>query len=431
MVVIIFNRELHFYAKIVPMKRAFRILFHVIKKSIVYYYMLVVACFALIPVCWAYILNRYMLIIFLIIAVYIVYRRQLARGKTYFIGRMFLMVAMSSVALFTSGRYSGTAHPYQCNRIIKQDSVKPIVYYSRLCSKIIDKRAPCIENLLQPYDLAYDYIHKKLYIITMYGITIVNPSKNRDLKNMTVTSAQRLIWIPERGLMIVPGYLNKRLDFFETNAEDIIKSFSTEEKSKIAIVYDEKDILYILGERRKIITYSFEKNNIKVYNYGEKIANHLHSINYSPKHRRLYIGNYFPGNMYAIDTDTMKIIRSKLVSAGIMGILVDEEKGELYVSSPLESKILVLDSDTFKVKRKMKVGYIVRDIDWNPETGLLFAGNYADGTVDVLDMELGHRLKRVYIGPLVRGVYFSRETNRLFACSLCGAFEIDISKIKQ
>jgi DNA-binding beta-propeller fold protein YncE len=154
----------------------------------------------------------------------------------------------------------------------------------------------------------------------------------------------------------------------------------------------------------------------------------IHTIAADDPKNVIYLSDLmFVGNLYVLDIDNFKIIKTVHLGSGLSDIAISEKYNRIYVAKLFEGKIVVLDRDTLEPLAELPADYSLRSLAADDKRGLLYAATTSSRMMSIFDMRTNKLLKRLPIGANVRSILITQD-DRVFYASNCGTFELLVDK---
>lgn len=207
----------------------------------------------------------------------------------------------------------------------------------------------------------------------------------------------------------------------------------------VDILYDNinKKIIVANNQIPAIISYHYNKN-LKLNNYINLYKQGYigmggtawYLVKSKGKNRLYFIGCPGEGDLYELDLERMKILRSIKIeynnSCGA-GLVIDDEEMKLYYQSGFYNNLYKIDIKSFSIEKKYEGQYFSRRLILDKKRNSIYVLSYLTGKLISINLNTGEKIWELNVGGRPHGM--KKINNNLWVHSMSGVFLIKLNEI--
>ncbi|MFH1415684.1 MAG: hypothetical protein ABIH89_06335 [Elusimicrobiota bacterium] len=237
--------------------------------------------------------------------------------------------------------------------------------------------------------------------------------------------------------IIVSPWFKRKIYILDKNDLSVIREFSCQDNiypwETSNIHYDDEHrFIYIANDMQAaLLKYDYATGTLlgKLQPDEFKFGGAFWHIEISRLTGMMYLtGLGTKEELFEIDTDSMKIIRSlDLVKYGISAMLLDDENGLLYLQDGDTDKLYELELETFNVKRVIEGDVHSRLMCLDTKRGIIYILSFFYGRISAVSIESGQKLWSLKVGAKPDGLVLYEDI--LYVNSMTGIIKIDLKTV--
>ena len=266
---------------------------------------------------------------------------------------------------------------------------------------------------IRPHHVTPSWDLTRLYVnnTESNSLTVIDPRSGRPTGTIPITDPYNLYFTPDGTKAIVVAERFQRLDFYEANSWNFIKS--------VSIPFPGVDHADFSADGRYFLASTeFSGQVVKVDTEALAFVGKAEvgglpiDVKLSPDGKVLYVANQGRHGVSIVDVESMTEIGFIKTGQGAHGLNVSRDAVTLYVSNRMEGSISVIDFATRTVRETWKVGGSPDMIQVSADGSQLWVSNRFQGSVSVVETATGKVTNTIPTGPGAHGVSLFPQPGR-------------------
>jgi len=266
---------------------------------------------------------------------------------------------------------------------------------------------------VRPHHVTPSWDLTKLYVnnTESNSLTVIDPRSGRPSATIPITDPYNLYFTPDGSKAIVVAERFQRLDFYDPNSWNFIKS--------VSIPFPGVDHADFSADGRYFLASTeFSGQVVKVdtetmtYVGKADVGGLPIDVKLSPDGKVLYVANQGRHGVSIVDVDAMTEIGFLRTGQGAHGLTVSRDAATLYVSNRMEGSISIIEFATRAVRETWKVGGSPDMIQISADGNQLWVSNRFSGSVSVIDTPSGKVTNTIATGAGAHGVSLFPQPGR-------------------
>jgi YVTN family beta-propeller protein len=275
--------------------------------------------------------------------------------------------------------------------------------------KVIDK----FNVGTRPHHVTPSWDLSKLYVnnTESNSLTVIDPRSGKPTGTIPITDPYNLYFTPDGTKAIVVAERFQRLDFYDANSWNFLKS--------VSIPWPGVDHADFSADGRYLFASTeFSGEVVKVdtetmtYVSKADVGGLPIDVKLSPDGTVLYVANQGRNGVSIVDVDSMTEIGFLKTGVGAHGLNISRDAATLYVSNRMEGSVSIIDFATRTVRDTWKVGGSPDMIQVSADGSQLWVSNRFQGSVSVIDTANGKVTNTIATGAGAHGVSLFPQPGR-------------------
>lgn len=346
------------------------------------------------------------------------------------------VMAFVSIATILVINFDALPMPRVTKRILKQESVRPVLMNPGLQKKlglpVFDIATNDMQRLVSDSEDRFIYVSLSYFSAYKSGVIQIDLDDLTNIRMLELPGCMDFAMNAGEDLMYVSGLQKCEIYVVRIPEFELERTIPVKKKCwpniEDIVLYEKEGFLLVNEEGNRIYKIDIEPGEIERI-IRTPLRTMVDVMKRNPVSGRTYAsGDLFLSVFGELDRNVEKYTRKRIFYWG-MDFAFSPTGSSAYLNNSWTGYLYELDLKTFKVVRKIFVAPGLRDVAYDDSRGLIYIGNFATGRVFAIDEKTGGKVAVLDFGKRVRDILITRKNHRMFVLSGYGLFEVDIDGV--